>query len=110
MAYADLTAEQKGIVGEYVRQMRAATGQLARLCNIFAALDYMYDGQVVTAWASLAAGDIIEDGSGLAGISALTKAQVAQIANAIQAILTTYDTEALRQLYVRVAGMTNTLG
>ena len=107
--FAELTAEQQGIVGEYVRQQRAMVGGLARLLNQFEALDNMYDGQVVAAWATLGATDVIADGSGLAGTSELTKTQVTQIATAVQAILTAYQTEALRQLYVRVAGLTNTL-
>lgn len=110
MAFSNLTVEQQSIVTEYVRQQRAAIGTLARLLNQFAALDAMYDGQVVDAWATLAAGDIITDGSGLAGVSTLTKAQVSQIATAIQGLLTTYNTETLRQLYVRMAGTTNTIG
>lgn len=104
-----LTAEQQGIVAEYVRQQRAVVGEFARLLNKMEALDNMYDGQVVAAWASLAAQDIIADGSGLAGVSLLSKAEVANIATAMQAILTAYQGEALRQLYVKMAGMTNTL-
>ena len=110
MAFADLTAEQQSIVAEYTKQQRAAVGEFARLLNHFGALDNMYDGQVVAAWAELASGDVIVDGSGLAGVSELTKAQIAQIATAIQAVLTAYNTEALRQLFVRMAGMTNTIG
>lgn len=105
-----LTPEQTNIVAEYTRQQRATVGEFARLLNHMAALDAMYDGQVTAAWASLANEDVIADGSGLAGVSSLTKAQITQIANAMQAILTTYNTEALRQLYVRMAGMTNTVG
>ena len=108
-SFSDLTAEQRGIVAEYTRQQRAMVGGLARLLNQFEALDNMYDGQVVGAWASLGDTDIITDGSGLAGTSQLTKAEVASIATAMQAILTTYQTEPLRQLYVRIAGMVNTL-
>lgn len=109
MAFADLTAEQQGIVAEYTRQQRAMVGAFARLLNQFEALDNMYDGQVTTAWATLDAGGVIVDGSGLAGVSQLSKAEVASIAAAVQAILATYQTEALRQLYVRMAGMVNTL-
>lgn len=109
MAFVDLTAEQQGIVAEYTCQQRAMVGEFARLLNRFEALDNMYDGQVTAAWASLGDSDIIVDGSGLAGISQLTKAEVASIATAVQAILTTYQTGALRQLYVRMAGMVNTL-
>jgi hypothetical protein len=59
MAFADLTAEQQGIVAEYTRLMRATVGEFARLLNHMAALDSMYDGQVAAAWAALDAGDII---------------------------------------------------
>ena len=109
MAFSDLTAEQQGIVAEYTRQQRAVVGEFARLLNRMEALDNMYDGQVTAAWASLAAGDVIADNSGWAGVSSLSKGEIASIADAIQVILTDYNTEALRQLYVKMAGMTNTL-
>jgi len=110
MAFSDLTVEQQGIIAEYVRQQRALVGSFARWLNQAEASDNMYDGQVIAAWASLADSDLIPDGSGLAGVSLLSKAEVASIAGALQAILTTYQTEALRQLYVKMAGMTNTIG
>ena len=104
-----LTPEQQGIVAEYTRQQRAMVGAFARLLNQFEALDNMYDGQVTAAWSTLGTTDVIADGSGLAGTSQLTKTEVASIATSVQAILTAYQTEALRQLYVRMAGMMNTL-
>lgn len=107
--FASLTAEQQGIVAEYTRQQRAMVGAFARLLNQFEALDNMYDGQVSAAWATLGDSDVIVDGSGLAGTSQLTKAEVAGIAGAIDAILTTYQSEALRQLYTRMAGMVNVI-
>lgn len=110
MAFNDLTAEQQGIVAEFVRQQRATVGEFARLLNHMAALDAMYDGQVVAAWASLANGDVIADASGLAGVSSLSKAEVAGIAAAMEAILAQYNVAELRQLYVKMAGMTNTVG
>lgn len=110
MAFNDLTAEQQSIIAEYVRQQRALVGSFARWLNQIEAADNMYDGQVVAAWKSLANGDLIPDGSGLAGVSLLSKAEVASIAGAFQAILTQYQTEVLRQLYVKIAGMVNTIG
>ena len=107
--FSELTTEQQGIVAEYTRQQRAMVGEFARLLNRFEALNNMYDGQVTAAWASLGDVDVIVDGSGLAGISQLTKAEVASIATAVQVILSTYQMGALRQLYVRMAGMVNTL-
>lgn len=109
MAFSDLTAEQQGIIAEYARQQRALVGSFARWLNQIEAADNMYDGQVVKAWASLADGDLIPDGSDLAGVSLLSKAELASIAGALQAILTTYQTEPLRQLYVKMAGMVNTI-
>jgi hypothetical protein len=109
VAFNDLTVEQRGIIAEYVKQQRAMVGGFARWLNQIEAADNMYDGQVVAAWASLADSDLIPDGSGLAGVSLLSKAEVASIAGAFQAILNTYQTEALRRLYVRMAGMTNTI-
>ena len=105
-----LTPEQQNIVAEYTRQQRALVGEFARWLNRIEAADNMYDGQVVVAWAALGDSDVIVDGSGLAGVSSLTKAEVTQIAGAFQAILTAYQTEALRRLYVKIAGMTNTIG
>lgn len=109
MPFIDLTAERQGIVAEYTRQQRAMVGEFARLLNRFEALDNMYDGQVTAAWATLGDSDTIADGSGLAGTSQLTKAEVASIATAVQAILNAYQTGALRQLYTRMAGLTNVL-
>ncbi len=50
MSFQDLTPEQQGILAEYTRQQRAVVGEFARLLNRMAALDNMYDGQVVSAW------------------------------------------------------------
>lgn len=109
MAFADLTPEQQGAVAEYVRQMRAMVGEFARLLNRFEALDNMYDGQAAAILALLQNADLIADGSGLAGVATLSKGEVVSIANAMQAILTAYQGEANRQLYVRMAGLVNTL-
>ena len=110
MGFTELTLEQQQIVAEYVRQMRATVGEFARLLNHMAALDNMYDGQVIAAWAALLDSDLIADGSGLAGVSTLSKAEVVSIAAAMQVIIDTYNIAALRQLYVKMAGLTNTLG
>jgi hypothetical protein len=110
MAYSDLTAEQKGVLSEYVRQQRALVGEFARWLNRVEAADNMYDRQAAAVLANVANGDLIADGSGLAGVSTLSKAEVASIAGAFQTILAQYQTDALRQLYVRMAGMTNTIG
>lgn len=107
--FNELTTEQQSIVAEYTRQQRALVGAFARWLNQIEAGDNMYDGQVVAAWATLDNNATIADGSGLAGVSTLTKAEVATIAAAFQIILTQYQTEPLRQLFVKIAGMVNTI-
>lgn len=83
MPWTDLSVEQREIVAEYTRQMRAVVGELARTLNHAKALDLMFDGQVSSAWAALLDHDIILDGSGLAGVSSVTKLEVGVLATAM---------------------------
>lgn len=108
--WAQLTPEQQGILAEYTRQLRAAAGQLARLVNVFEALNYMYDAQVADLWALLDSAEVIQDGSGLAGVSDLREAEVMGITvYGIKPFLTTNNTPESRELYVKIAGLVNTL-
>jgi len=108
--WEQLTDEQRSILAEYTRQLRAATGQLARLCNVFEALNYMYDAQVEDIFPSLDADAVIQDNSGLAGVDDLVESDILGIAvYAIKPFLTSYNTPGSRELYVRIAGLVNTL-
>ena len=74
MAFNDLTAEQRAVLSEYVRLLRAWTGEQARTNNHAAALNSGY-AQVQGILGALQSDDEVLDGSGLAGANhSLTKA------------------------------------
>jgi len=109
MDWQDLTAEQHGVVSEYVRLLRAWCGEQARTNNHAEALN---DGYATTqaVLALLDNDDIITDGSGLAGSSSLTKAEVISLTAHMQGILTNYNTAGHRQMWAKAAGPSNLIG
>lgn len=109
MAYNDLTAEQQNVLGEYVRLLRAWSGEQARTNNHGEALNDDYS-QVQAILDLLANEDLISDGSGLAGAATLTKAEVISITAHMQGILTNYNTAGHRQLWAKAAGPGNLIG
>jgi hypothetical protein len=109
MGYAELTAEQKNVLSEYVRLLRAWCGEQARTNNHGQALNSDY-AQVQAVLAELQDTDVITDGSGLAGAGQLTKAEVVSLTAQSQGILATYDTAGLRQAYAKAAGPGNLIG
>ena len=108
--WEDLTDEQRGVLAEFTRQLRSGTGQLARLVNVIERLNYMYDAQVADLWALLDDTEVIQDNSGLAGVADLHESDVMGISvYAIKPFLTQNNTPAAWELYVRIAGLVNTL-
>lgn len=111
MTFDQLTPEQQAILLHYVDQLlRPVIGEFARLLNHMEAADYDYDGQSSAILALLSAGQTVPNQSGLAGTATLTKENVQTFANAMNTILTTYNTAANRQLMVQIAGAENTIG
>jgi hypothetical protein len=109
MAYASLTAEQKGILNEYVRLLRALAGEQARVNNHAQALNEDY-AQVQTILGLLQSGDVISDGSGLAGSASLTAAEVTSLTATFQGLLAAYNQLGQRQLWAKAAGPGNLIG
>lgn len=109
MAYNDLTNEQKNVLGEYVRMIRAWCGEQARTNNHAEALNDDYS-QVQGILDLLQAGDLIADGSGLAGAGTLSKAEVVSLTAHMQGILTNYNTAGHRQMWAKAAGPGNLIG
>lgn len=109
MDWQDLTAEQQGIVAEYVRLLRAWCGEQARTNNHAEALN---DGcaTVQGILGLLDNDDIITDGSGLAGSASLTKGEVISLTAHMQGILTNYNTAGHRQMWAKAAGPANLIG
>jgi hypothetical protein len=109
MAWADLTPEEQGILGEYTRLLRAWCGEQARTNNHGQALNSDY-AQVQAIMAELQDSDLIADGSGLAGAATLTKAEVVSLTAQTQGILITSDTAGVRQAWAKAAGPGNLIG
>lgn len=109
MAYNDLTSEQKAVLSEYVRILRAWCGEQARVNNHAEALNDDY-AQVQSILGELAGSDVIADGSGLAGAGPLTKDEVVSITAHMQGILANYNTAGHRQMWAKAAGPSNLIG
>ena len=110
MPFNELTAEQKAVLSDYARMTRAWCGEQARVSNHGDAISTAYTAQVQAILALLGTDDPITDGSGLAGAVTLTKADVGYITGYIQTLLSTHNTAARRQMYVKAAGPTNLIG
>lgn len=110
MNFEDLTPEQQAILSEHVRMARAWAGEQARTNNHGQVLDTNYWSQVSAILALLDNGDVIPDGSGLAGAGTLTKADVVTLTSYIEGIMASYDTAPHRQMYAKAAGPSNLIG
>lgn len=67
MAYADLTADEKRELAEWLRDYRAAVGDTVRGLRRQSLLKMAYDNSISAIWAKVANGDVVPDDSGLAG-------------------------------------------
>ena len=109
MAWKDLTAGQRSVLSEYVRLVRAWCGEQARVNNHAEALNDGY-AQVQAILDLLQAGDVIDDGSGLAGAGPLTKGEVVSLTATLQGLLAAYNSAGQRQLWAKAAGPGNLIG
>jgi len=109
MAYSDLTTEQKAVLTDYVRNLRAWAGEQARTNNHGDALNLGYNnmGAIFT---ELGDSEEIPDASGLGGAQTLTKAEVVTLTAHVQGILTNYNTANHRSLWAKAAGPSNLIG
>ncbi len=109
MGWSDLTDQERQIVGEYVRLLRAWCGEQARTNNHGGALNDDY-AQVQPILATLSGTDIINDGSGLAGCGLLTVDEVVGLTAQTQGILVNYNSAGFRQMWAKAAGPSNLIG
>lgn len=109
MAWEDLSSEEQGIVQEYVRQQRAIVGEFARVLSAVDDMKVKNDAIVADILNGLDGGLVIPDQSGLSGVSPLTVSDVQTMSGNFETVLATYRTPQARQIYVRFAGLTNTI-
>jgi len=105
--YADLTAEQKGIVRESTNQLRALMGTLAQVIVQATTIQHAIDAadglrEIVT---DLDNTETVPNESGLAGAHSLTRAEMAAIVALLDLYVTTFDTPANRQLMAQARGV-----
>jgi hypothetical protein len=105
--YADLTPTEKDIIDAHNNNIRAWAGQLARLAQSGQALDDNWNAQVSAIITTLDAGSEVPDAGGLAGAADISKEEFQSIMTSLGNLLATYNTDAARQLYVKLAGPGN---
>lgn len=73
MAWADLTPAQKEDVKQFFRDFRPAIADIVRGLRALELLTTIYNQNVSPVWATIAAGDVIEDENGLANSGTMKK-------------------------------------
>lgn len=105
--YASLTTEQKNVLGNFDTLLRAAAGDVAKMCNLLDALNADYNVQTSAILASLDSdGVIIPSNSGLDGKGTLTRGEMITLVSYVQGILA-FNSTAHRQNYAKAAGAAN---
>ncbi len=109
--YDSLTPEQKDILGALTTQLRAFAGEFAKTNTKAEVLVDDWNAQVSAIVASLDAGEVIPNVSGLAGAASVTKEEVTNLmGTSLVNLLATYNTSGARELYVKLAGPGNVIG
>src|SRR4051794_37153468 len=101
--YASLSPEDKAVVQNTDKLIRASAGEMARIWNrIKAIADDTNATGLVT---SLDAAEVIPNSSSLAGSDDLTRTEVVALYNLLNGIRTTNDTTANRNAMSKAAGI-----
>jgi hypothetical protein len=103
-----LTAEEQQVVQVFVDQLfRPDVLRVVQALNISVGIKEEWDNRIQAMFTKLAAGDVIPNGSNLAGAQAMTKSEVTAILTTFGALLTTNNTAANRAQYAKAIGGVN---
>jgi hypothetical protein len=105
-----LTQSQQDSVSAHLLQVRAIAGELARLLNKADALNMAWINTIYGLVTPLDTASIVLDSTGFAGAQPLTREDVLAHGDNIGKLLANHNTGALRALYVKTVGPTNTTG
>ena len=109
--YNSLTQRQKEILGALTAQVRAFAGEFARTNIKAEVLVDDWNAQVSAIVSTLNAGETIPNISGLRGAADTTKEELTNLlSTSLPNLLSTYNTTAARELYVKLAGPDNVIG
>lgn len=103
MAFSDLTPEQQAAVAAYVREVRAAIGQVRADREVVVRLDAAY-GNIQALFAGMSNGEMIPDGSGLAGALPLNVGEIITLTAHLQVLMTQYGAGHFA-LWAKAAGI-----
>ena len=108
MTYAELSPSDQAIVSNVDRLIRASIGEKAKGWNRVRAI--ADDSNAVALMASIDAGAVIPNTSGLAGADDLTRTELVALYNLLNADRTTNDTAQNRAAMSKGAGINAMLG
>ena len=112
MAYTDLTAAQQKAIQDVLQVIRPSVGDMRRTVNLWKEVLALYNSagsDFRVALNLLLSADAIPNESGLAGASAVTKAELTNPTGGIladmQAVVTTWEEASRLALCVKLAGI-----
>lgn len=109
--YNALETQEKETVETFDRNLRGAMGSLQRVMNTLEGLKVTYIAQVNSIVTTLNAGEDIPDTSGLAGSVPLDyDTEWSALITDLNNLLTTYNSDARKQIRDKAAGFENTQG
>ena len=109
-AFSALTADQQSQLLGFMPVLRAGIAELAKVCNHGARLDQTWTAGIKAIVASLDAGTVIPDTTGLAGAASLTSDDLNAMMTAIEQGLAVLDTAAQQAAYLKAVGAANVNG
>lgn len=103
-----LSPDEQPVVQAFVDQLfRPNVLRVTQGLNISVSIKDAWDNQLSALFAKLAAGDVIPNGSNLAGALPLTKAEITGILTTLGVHLTTVNTPANRAAFMKTVGAVN---
>lgn len=109
MDYSELSAEDQQTLDDYLQFARPLLGEVARLMHKFSAVNSDWTNGAQGVVASLTAGVIVPNKTGLAGAASLTKEDIQASAALIAQALSGYESATNRNRWVKAAGAVNTI-
>ena len=109
-SYNSLSPEEKEILDTWSTEARAFAGGFAQLLVTMGVLVDDWNGQVSAIVTTLNPNERVPNKSGLRGAARVTKEEFTSLYDTLlPGLLTTHDTDAERELRVRMAGPSNVL-
>lgn len=111
MAYADLTAEEQKLLGDFMTMLRPYAIAQGKLLNLAAAIGQLYGNGAFAILNKMQQSDLVPDATGLAGAAPLTAGEIMQAAGHAADLITKDVADATRVARrIKLAGPINLQG